>query len=181
MMIDKEMHVWKTKWLSVEAQERPKSLQDCLKVYSKTTLPNIFCLLKLFSTLPVSLCSCKRSASTLRRLNNYPRCAQSEERLTLLALIHCNYTKEIGVDEICQLFLSNHPRKMQSASILFDWFTINWHLQQFIHKLFVLYSTHLDLYFIVLPLFWSESGPAQPDHVRGVITSKHIPTLNAYH
>lgn len=120
MIIDEEMHVWKTKWLSVEAQERPKSLQDCLKVCSKTTLPNIFCLLKLFSTLPVSSCSCERSASTLRRLNNYLRCTQSEERLTSLALIHCNYSKEINVDEICQRFLSKHPRRMQSASILFD-------------------------------------------------------------
>ena len=34
MIIDEEMHVWKTKWLSIEAQERSKSLQNCLKVCS---------------------------------------------------------------------------------------------------------------------------------------------------
>lgn len=79
LILDEELHVWKTKWLSVETQKRPKYLQECLKVCSKATLPNIFCLLKLFSTLPVSSYSCERSASTLRRLNNYLRCPQSEQ------------------------------------------------------------------------------------------------------
>ena len=110
LILDEELHVWKTKWLSVETQKQPKSFQECLKVCSKATLPNIFCLLKLFSTLPVSSCSCERSASTLRRLNNNLRCTQSEERLTSLALIHCNYSKEISVDKICQLFSLKYPR-----------------------------------------------------------------------
>ena len=120
LVIDEELHIWKIKWLSVDIQERPKNLQDCLKVCNRAIFPNVFSLLKLFSTLPVSSCSCERSASNLRRLNNYLRCTQSEERLTSLALIHCNYSKEISVDKTCALFLRKHAQRMQSANLLFD-------------------------------------------------------------
>ena len=116
LIMDEEFLVWKSKWLSVQAQERPTTLQDCLKQCSQTTLPNIFCLLKLFATLPVSSCSCERSASTLRRLNTYLRCTQSEERLSSLALIHCNYGKEIDVDNVCRQFMIKHPHRMQSTN-----------------------------------------------------------------
>ena len=65
-VIDEEVHIWKSRWLSSSLQERPQTLSDSLKVCSPETLPNLFTLLKLFATLPLSSCSCERSASTLR-------------------------------------------------------------------------------------------------------------------
>ena len=44
--------------------------------------------LHVFATLPLSSCSCEQSASALRRLNNYLRCTQKEERLTAGTCAH---------------------------------------------------------------------------------------------
>ena len=86
-IIDEEFHIWKSRWLSVPPKDRPQTLSESLRQCCPQSLPNIFVLLKLFATLPLSSCSCERSASALRRLNNYLRCTQTEERLTALALI----------------------------------------------------------------------------------------------
>ena len=75
-------------------------------------------LLKLFATLPLSSCSCERSASALRRLNNYLRCTQTEERLSALPLIHSSYEAQIDVDQVYKLFLEKFPRRIERASLL---------------------------------------------------------------
>ena len=64
------------------------TLNECLKKCCPQSLPNIFMLLKLFATVPMSSCSCECSASDLRRLNSHLRYTQGEERLSVLALIH---------------------------------------------------------------------------------------------
>ena len=86
----------------------PSLFKQCCPI----TLPNIFTLLKLFATLPLSSCACERSASVLRRL--------TEQRLSALALIHMNYEIEISVDDVCKTFLQKHPHKMEKANLLFD-------------------------------------------------------------
>ena len=119
-VIDEEVHIWKSRWVSSSIQDRPQTLGDSLKVCSPETLPNLFTLLKLFATLPLSSYSCERSASTLRRLNNYLRCSQSEERLSALASVHCNYHIKLDVNHICKLFVEKYPRRMLDASLLFS-------------------------------------------------------------
>ena len=69
---------------------------------------------------PLSSCSCERSASALRRLNNYLRCLQTEERLSALALVHCNYETQ-DVDSVCKLHLEKHPRRIVSQLECFNW------------------------------------------------------------
>ena len=113
-ILDEELCRWKTKWLAVKLQDRPEAISDTLKQCCPTSLPNIFTLLKLFGTnapniggwtgMVMSSCSCERSASALRRLNNYIRCTQSEERLSALALIHMNYEYNININHVCTLF-----------------------------------------------------------------------------
>ena len=78
-LLDEEFCRWKTKWLNAKQEDLPRTLAASLKQCDKYCLPNIFILLKLFTTLPLSSCSCERSASALRRLNNYMRCSQTEE------------------------------------------------------------------------------------------------------
>lgn len=119
-LVDEEYHLWKSKWLSTPQQDRPRALGDCLKQCSPESLPNIYTLLKIFATLPLSSCSCERSASALRRLNNYLRCTQTEERLSALALIHCNYHQDLEVDSICKLFIEKYPRRIEFANMLFN-------------------------------------------------------------
>ena len=118
-IIDEKFHLWKSRWLSVPQKDKPQTLSESLRQCCPQSLPNIFVLLKLFATLPLSSCSCERSASALRRLNNYLRCTQTEERLSALALIHSNYEAQIDVDQVCKLLLEKFPRRIEHASLLF--------------------------------------------------------------
>ena len=57
--VDEGYERWMAKWISIPSQERPQSLSDSLRLCCSTCLPNIFTLLKLFTTLPLSSCSCE--------------------------------------------------------------------------------------------------------------------------
>ena len=119
-ILDEEFHRWKVGWLEVAPKERPQTLSEALKLCSPDNLPNVYTLMKLFATLPLSSCSCERSASALRRLNNYLRFTQTAERLTALALIHISYEVDIDTDTVCKLYLEKYPRRIQCASLLFQ-------------------------------------------------------------
>ena len=79
---------------------------------------NIHTLLRIGFTLPVTSCECERSASTLKRLNNYLRSTMSDERLTNLALIHVNYDREYDLDDIVQRYKNLHSRRLELDSII---------------------------------------------------------------
>ena len=100
------MHQWKSMWLEISSDDRPQTLTEFLKLCCPDTLPNIYELLKIFSTLPLSSCSCEQSASALHRLNNYRKSTQTEHRLSALALIHFNYETVIDVDYVCKLYIT---------------------------------------------------------------------------
>ena len=119
-LVGEEFHLWQSKWLSLPKQDRPQMLSKSMEHCSQVSLPNIYTLLKLFATLALSSCSCERSAYTLRRLNSYLRCSQTEERLSALALVHCNYQEDIDIDSVCKLFVQKHPRRLECANMLFD-------------------------------------------------------------
>ncbi len=109
-IVDEELYRWKHKWLLIPSQNRPHTLHEVLQQCSEHGFLNLFTLLKLFATIPLSSCSCERSASALKRLNSYLRCTQTEERLSSLALIHMNYETNIDVNEVCKSFLEKNPR-----------------------------------------------------------------------
>ena len=64
-IVDEEYYHWKCQWLSVPLNKRPNTLHQSLKQCSPNNLPNLYTLLKLFATIPLSSCSCERSASAL--------------------------------------------------------------------------------------------------------------------
>ena len=119
-IVDEEVCRWKSKWLGIPPEDRPNTLSNSLQHCCPNSLPNIYTLLKFFATLPLSSCSCERSASALRRLNNYLRCSQTEERLSALGLIHINYETIIDIDYVCKLFFEKHPRRLEGASLIFN-------------------------------------------------------------
>ena len=87
-ILDEEISRWRSKWLPIPQQDHPETLSEALKQCCSETLPNVSRLLRLFATIPLSSCSCERSASALKHLNTYLRCTQTGECLTALALIH---------------------------------------------------------------------------------------------
>ena len=91
-----------------------------LKACDPDDFPNLYMLLKIAVTLPVTTCECERSISTMRRLNNYMRCTMGESRLSSLALMHIKYDMPVNLEEIVNLFEGLHPRMMQFASLLYE-------------------------------------------------------------
>ena len=62
-------------------------------------------------TIPVTSRECERSASALRRHNNYMRSCMGKERLANLALLHIHYEQKIDADRVVDTFAHLHPRR----------------------------------------------------------------------
>ena len=56
----------------------------------KNVFPNLFILLKIFLTVPVSSCEAERSFSALKRILTWLRSTMSQDRLSSLTLIQMN-------------------------------------------------------------------------------------------
>ena len=81
--MDQEAMLWKQKWAQCSPEERPDSLGAALQQCDGERFPNIFRLLKISCTLPITSCTYKRSFSTLRRLRNWHRSSMSLPSLAL--------------------------------------------------------------------------------------------------
>ena len=117
-LLDQELVRWKMKYTSVSNDKIPSSCAIALKGCDKDLFPNIYILLQIACTLPVTSCECERNASTLRRLHNFMRAGMSEDRLTSLALMHIHYEQRIDLDRVVDLFANMHPRKLRLNSVL---------------------------------------------------------------
>ncbi|KYN50073.1 52 kDa repressor of the inhibitor of the protein kinase, partial [Cyphomyrmex costatus] len=81
-----EYEIWHKR---VEMLKRPlKNVEDALNNCNPIICENIFIILRIFATLPVSTCENERSFSMLRRLKTYLRSTTSENRLNRLALMN---------------------------------------------------------------------------------------------
>lgn len=117
-LLDEELHRWKFHFSSYAETELPDSVASALKICDPSLYPNIYVLLKVGCVLPVTSCECERSASVVRRLNNYMRASQSIERLSGLALMNVNYGEKIDPDEVLDAFAKTHPRKLELNNLL---------------------------------------------------------------
>ena len=98
------------------------SCASSLKACDPDDFPNLYMLLKIAATLPVTTCECECSISTMRRLNNYMRhCTMGESRLSALALMHIKHDMPVNLDEMVNLFEGLHPRIMQFTSLVYDY------------------------------------------------------------
>ena len=70
-----------------------------LKACDPGDFSNLYILLKIAATLPVTSCECERAISTKRRLNNNTRCTMGEARLSSLAIMYIKY-KQSGAGEL---------------------------------------------------------------------------------
>ena len=77
-LLEMELARWKRRYMSRPEEKRPTTSASAIKDCDKEFFPNIFVLLQIACTLPVTSCECERSASTLRRLNNYLRASMGK-------------------------------------------------------------------------------------------------------
>ena len=120
--LDMELQAWYLKWKQHPKAKEINTLPKALVALDKATFPNLFVLLQIGATLPVTSATCERSISTLRFLKDELRSTMTNRRLNGLALmfIHRDLTKHLNIDDIVDEFAREHPRRMELVNLLSD-------------------------------------------------------------
>ncbi|KAL5497565.1 hypothetical protein EMCRGX_G014061 [Ephydatia muelleri] len=119
-VVDQELKLWKRKWIDCLEKDRPDSLGAAILECDEERFPNVFRLIKIGCTIPITSCTCERSFSTLRRLRNWMRSSMSCSRLSSLALMNIHYNHEVNLDRAVEIFLTLHPRKIDLSNLMFS-------------------------------------------------------------
>ena len=98
----------------------PSSLLAALASCDADSFPNIYNLLVIGCTLPVTSAEAERSFSLLRRIKTYSRSTMTEERMSDLAVIAMNYNIRIPVDDVCKPLIQAHPRRLFQPSLFME-------------------------------------------------------------
>ena len=115
-----ELSTWRHRFLTLPAEEVPSSVAGALKVIDREYFPNIFVLLKLVATFPITSCECERSFSTLRRLKTWLRSSMETSRCSALALMNTHYNHMVDYQKVADLFFQLYPRKLEKNNLVFD-------------------------------------------------------------
>ena len=124
-MLETEFNAWKTNWRHNE-EDPPNKLIDALKSCSFLQFPNLYTLLKIFLTLPVTSCESERSFSQLDLLKTARRSTMYSNKLNSLALMktncdHCNsLTTPMKLKHLVNTFARFHPRRMMLSFTMGD-------------------------------------------------------------
>ena len=118
-VIDVELKLWKKKWNEVEREDRRASLAKAIKHYDKLKFPNVFTLIKIGCTLPITSAECERSFSTMRRLRTWLKSTMKSDRLSSLAIMNIHRNKKVDYKEEAKLFFTWYPMKIQEPSLIF--------------------------------------------------------------
>ena len=120
-LLSTEFRRWKTKYSSAPLDNRPNTLEGALQSCDKD-FPNIFILLVIACTLPVTTCETERSNSQLKLLKTYLRSTMTEKRLSSLALIkiHRDIVADLNFDKLVVDFANKHPRRLTLPCVFSD-------------------------------------------------------------
>ncbi|XP_023028632.2 52 kDa repressor of the inhibitor of the protein kinase [Leptinotarsa decemlineata] len=110
-LLQNEYELWKICWSRRDESDRPSCAIEALGECNAELYPNIFMLLKIYATLPVTICTPERSFSTLKRLKSYLRNSCGPDRLTGLALMSIHRDIVIPTDKVINIFV-NKKRKL---------------------------------------------------------------------
>ena len=113
-----EFDNWESAWRDCPAETAPDTLSKTMKLINPVSFPNIYTVLKILAVLPVTSCTCERSASTIRILKTYLRSNMSQDRLNGLGIIHSQRDIKIDLDSVIKLYSRKHQRKLKLNNIL---------------------------------------------------------------
>lgn len=95
------------------ASPKPDTAISALNSCSSLIFPNIFQLLKILATLPVSSCEAERMFSKVDRTMTAIRSSMSEERLESLILLQAHREDLPTTDAVIDKFASVNARRLQ--------------------------------------------------------------------
>jgi hypothetical protein len=99
-VIEGEFERWKLKWTAVAIADRPATAAETIQMCDSFFFPQIYILLQLFLTLPLTSATAERSFSTMRRLKSYLRSTMGESRLNGLAQMSINRDLPIDPEQV---------------------------------------------------------------------------------
>jgi hypothetical protein len=93
----------------------PTTIAATLKAIDDKKFPNLYTLMKICGTLPVSSCECERSFSCMRRLKTWQRASMCDDRFSNLALmnIHREVLENLEPTKVLKAFIESNPRKIE--------------------------------------------------------------------
>lgn len=104
-ILDAELMLWHQKFKNGATAPCENAI-DAMSQCNKLIYPNIYNLLKIFTTLPVTTCVNERSFSTLRILKTYLRSTMTQSRLNGLALLYIHRQMDLSTadvfEELCK-------------------------------------------------------------------------------
>jgi len=103
-----EVQRWVNKLKKEDVSTVPSSAIEALCACHADIYPNVYILLTILGTLPVSTATSERSFSTMRRLETYLRSSIGNERMTGLALLSIHKDRQIDREEIMNDFVASN-------------------------------------------------------------------------
>lgn len=85
---------------------------DIKEVINKEVYPNLYVLLQVAFTIPISSVTCERSFSCMRRIKNWMRSSMTQERFTNLSLLNIekDLTNKLKTENIINEFAREDRR-----------------------------------------------------------------------
>ena len=108
-----------THWYRYKAQHRLKTIPQVHNEFAqkklKSLYPNIFILLIIFLTVPVSSAEGERAFSCLKRIKSWLRSTMNQTRLSSLSIIniHSLIAEKLNIDKLIDIFASVRERRLQ--------------------------------------------------------------------
>lgn len=100
------------KWLQADL-DKPATASAALKACDRALFPNIFTILQLLCTLPITTSECERTISRLKTIKTYLRSSISQERLNGLALMRIHHNKAVDVTAVVDAFARKFRTRMK--------------------------------------------------------------------
>ncbi|XP_022161304.1 52 kDa repressor of the inhibitor of the protein kinase-like [Myzus persicae] len=80
---------------------------------NKKVFPNLYLMVQVAITLPISSATSERSFSAMRRINTYLRSTMNQDRFSNLSILHIEKDIEIPIEQILKIFIDKNKRKMK--------------------------------------------------------------------
>jgi len=109
-----EQRLYKSR-MTESQQTMEEATKFILNNYLHISLPVMNELFIILWTIPVNVCQCERSFSSLKRIKTYLRNSTGQERLSGLALINIERDYQVDIDQVVKEFVA----KKQGRKIIF--------------------------------------------------------------
>lgn len=98
----------------LKSKKKDFNLNDVKEVVEKQIYPNLFKLLQVALSIPISSATCERSFSSMRRIKNWLRSSMAQDRFTFLSILNIerDITNKLNVNDIVNKFAEKDRKIM---------------------------------------------------------------------